>query len=75
MDMARPKITAKVVKKAVAFSLPNLLFSHSSNLEGSSSSSPSSGANSAENIRAVTPLYMESQKVTIPRISGRPKTG
>ena len=44
MDMPTPKMTARVRKKEAAFSLPSLLSSHTSNLEGSSSSaSPSSG--------------------------------
>ena len=74
MDMPTPSTTARVVKKAAALSLPSLFSSQASNLEGSSSSSPSA-ANWAENMRAVTPLYMESQKLTTPRIRGQPRTG
>ena len=43
MDMARPSSTASVVIRAVNRSPPSLSLSHFSNLEGSSSSSPSSG--------------------------------
>ena len=42
-EKAIPMMTARVVKKAMAFSLPSFSSSHCSNLEGSSSSSPSSG--------------------------------
>ena len=76
MDMPTPKMTARVRKKEAAFSLPSLLSSHTSNLEGSSSSaSPSSGKNSAEYISALTPLYIEPPKLTTPRIRGQPSTG
>ena len=68
-----PKITARVTKKAAALSLPSLFSSQVSNLEGSSASS--SGKNWAEYIRAVTPLYMESQKLNTPRMRGQPTMG
>ena len=77
MDMPAPSSTARVVMTEVAFSLPRCFSSHCSSLESSYSAplSPSSGKNSAEYIRAVTPLYMESAKFTMPRMKGRPNTG
>ena len=43
-EKAMPRMTARVIKKLMAFSLPSFLSSHRSNFEGSASaSSPSSG--------------------------------
>ena len=70
-----PRATAAVTKKDAAFSLPRRLSSHSSNLEGSSGSSSSSGRKEAENISALTPLAREEQKLNTPRMKGTPSRG
>ena len=74
-EKTMPSTTATVIKKEAAFSLPRCLSSQSSNREGSSGSSSSSGKKEAEYINAWTPLAREEQKLKTPRSSGRPRAG